>query len=118
MGEADHVVVPVAQAFQQVTAGALLASGDAGDLGQAEQDPVPEGVDERPPMSSGTAARPWLRAVFAAWISPCSAWVTWTGQCAPGSASTAQHAVVVGAGTHTTVLPAAIAGARISAPIV
>src|SRR5262249_60938817 len=34
------------------------------------------------------------------------------------SASRAQHAVVVGAGTHTTVLPAASAGAKISAPIV
>src|ERR1700743_1417570 len=32
--------------------------------------------------------------------------------------STAQHAMVVGAGTQTTVLPAAMAGARISAPIV
>ena len=34
------------------------------------------------------------------------------------SVSAAQHAVVVGAGTHTTVFPAAMAGARISAPIV
>src|SRR5262249_30267695 len=34
------------------------------------------------------------------------------------SASRAQHAVVLGAGTQTTVLPAARAGAKISAPIV
>ena len=34
------------------------------------------------------------------------------------SASSAQHAVVVGAGTQTTALPAAIAGANSSAPIV
>ena len=34
------------------------------------------------------------------------------------SASKPQHAVVLGAGTQTTVLPAAIAGAKISAPIV
>ncbi len=34
------------------------------------------------------------------------------------SASRAQQAVVVGAGTQTTVLPAASAGAKISAPIV
>ena len=34
------------------------------------------------------------------------------------SASSAQQALVDGAGTHTTVLPAASAGAKISAPIV
>src|SRR5215831_4608422 len=34
------------------------------------------------------------------------------------SVSSAQHAVVLGAGTQTTVLPAASAGAKISAPIV
>ena len=34
------------------------------------------------------------------------------------SARIAQHAVVDGAGTQTTVFPAAIAGAKISAPIV
>src|SRR5450755_3707122 len=34
------------------------------------------------------------------------------------SARIAQHAVVVGAGTHTITLPAAIAGANSSAPIV
>src|SRR6266568_4239622 len=38
--------------------------------------------------------------------------------CAMTSASSAQQAVVVGAGTQTTVLPAASAGANSSAPIV
>jgi hypothetical protein len=46
-GEAEHVSLPVAQAFQQVAAGLLLAAGNAGDLGQAGQDPVPERVDRR-----------------------------------------------------------------------
>ncbi len=46
-GEAEHVSLPVAQAFQQVAAGLLLAAGDARDLGQADQDPVPERVDQR-----------------------------------------------------------------------
>jgi len=39
--------VAVAQAFEQVAAGVLLAAGAAGDLGQAEQHAVPEGVDQR-----------------------------------------------------------------------
>jgi hypothetical protein len=46
-GEAQHVVLPVAQAFQQVPAGLLLAAGHARDLGQAEQDAVPERVDQQ-----------------------------------------------------------------------
>src|ERR1700733_1946253 len=43
-----------------------------------------------------------------------------SGRPAPAmtSVSTAQHAVVVGAGTQTTALPAASAGANSSAPIV
>src|SRR5262252_7547854 len=42
-GEPQHVVLPVAQAFQQVAAGPLLAAIDALDL--AEDDAVAERVD-------------------------------------------------------------------------
>jgi hypothetical protein len=45
-GEAEHVGLPVAQAFEQVAAGLLLAAGDAGDLGQAHQDAVLERVGQ------------------------------------------------------------------------
>jgi hypothetical protein len=45
-GEAEHVVLPVAQAFQQVAAGLLFAAGDAGNLGQAEQDAMLERMDQ------------------------------------------------------------------------
>jgi hypothetical protein len=45
-GEPQHVSLAVAQAFQQVAAGVLLAAGDAGDLGQPEQDTVAERVDQ------------------------------------------------------------------------
>src|SRR5258708_23885321 len=45
-GEAEHVVLPAAQAFEQVAAGLLLAAGDAGNLGQADQDAVAERVDQ------------------------------------------------------------------------
>jgi hypothetical protein len=37
----------VAQAFQQLPAGALFASAGLGHLPKAEDDPVPEGVDQR-----------------------------------------------------------------------
>src|ERR1039457_7625505 len=45
-GEAEHVVLPVAQAFKQVAAGLLFAAGDAGNLGQAEQDAMLERMDQ------------------------------------------------------------------------
>ena len=45
-GEAEHVSLPVAQAFEQVAAGFLLAAGDAGNLGQADQDAVLERVGQ------------------------------------------------------------------------
>lgn len=44
-GEAEHVALPVAQAFQQLAAGSLLTAGYLGQLGQADQDAVLEGVD-------------------------------------------------------------------------
>jgi hypothetical protein len=46
-GEPQHIVLPVAQAFQQVAAGPLLAAGHLGHLGQASQHAVPEVVDQR-----------------------------------------------------------------------
>jgi hypothetical protein len=45
-GEAEDVVVPVAQAFEQVAAGLLLAAGGALDLAEAEDDAVPERMDQ------------------------------------------------------------------------
>src|SRR5258708_69821 len=45
-GEPEPVVLPVAQAFEQVAAGLLLAAGNARDLGQADQDAMPERVDQ------------------------------------------------------------------------
>src|SRR6266567_4960773 len=48
MHEPEHVVFPVAQAFQQVPAGRLLAAGHALDLADAEDDAVGVGVDQRP----------------------------------------------------------------------
>ena len=44
--EAEHVGLPVAQAFQQVPPGPLLAARDAGHLGKAGQDAGAERVDE------------------------------------------------------------------------
>ena len=44
-GEAQDIVLAVAQAFQQVPAWLLLAAIDALDLAQAENDPMPEGAD-------------------------------------------------------------------------
>jgi hypothetical protein len=46
-GEAEHVGLPVAQAFEQVAAGPLLAPGDLGHVGRAGQDAVPEVMDQR-----------------------------------------------------------------------
>ncbi len=79
-----HVVLSVAQAFEQVAAGLLLAAGDAGDLGQADQDAVLERVDQGRGDVAGVAGRPWARAVFAACVSPCRASRIWAGQCEPG----------------------------------
>lgn len=45
--EAQHVAGAVAEAFEQVAAGVLLAAGAAGDLRQPGQHTVPETVDER-----------------------------------------------------------------------
>ena len=45
--EAEHVVLPVTQAFQQVTEGLLLAAGDLGHFGQAHQNAMLERVDQR-----------------------------------------------------------------------
>ncbi len=46
-GEPEDVVAAVAQAFEQVPAGLLLAAGDPPDLPEAEDDAVPERADER-----------------------------------------------------------------------
>jgi len=48
IGEPQHVVVAVTQAFQQVSAWALLAPGHPLHLGEAEDDTVPERVHQRP----------------------------------------------------------------------
>src|ERR1019366_3699893 len=46
-GEPQHVVLPVAQAFQQVPAGPLLAAVHALDLAETEDDAVPERAGQR-----------------------------------------------------------------------
>jgi hypothetical protein len=46
-GEPEDVGLPVAQAFEQVAAGPLLAACDLGHLGQADQDAVLERVGQR-----------------------------------------------------------------------
>jgi hypothetical protein len=46
-GETQHVVLPVAEDFEQVAAWVLFAAGAAGDIGQPGQHAVAEGVDER-----------------------------------------------------------------------
>jgi hypothetical protein len=81
IGEAEHVVLPVTQAFQQVTEGLLLTAVHAPDLAQAEDDPRLKAWTSGAAISPGMAGRPWARARLAAWISPCSAWVICTGQC-------------------------------------
>jgi hypothetical protein len=81
-GEAEHVVLPVAQAFEQVAAGPLLAATSTLDLAEAGMTPWRNARIRGAAMSPGTAGRPWARAVFAAWIRPCRASVIWTGQCA------------------------------------
>ena len=73
----------VAQAFEQVAQGFLLAAGAAG-IWEAEEDAVPERVDQGRGDSSGMAGQALVAAVFAAWIRPRSASAIWTGQCAPG----------------------------------
>ena len=61
-----------------------MRAGDGRDLGQAEQDAVPERVDER----RGDVVWDCGQALGAGDVRgvdrPCRAWVTWTGQCASG----------------------------------
>jgi hypothetical protein len=83
-GEAQHIVLPVARAFEQVAAGLLLAAGDAGNLGQASQDAVLERVDQRRRDAVWEGRKARARAVFAAWMSSRRAWVIRMGQCASG----------------------------------
>ena len=44
--EAEHVLLAVAQALQQLPAGPLLALAGLCHLAEAEDDPAPEGVDQ------------------------------------------------------------------------
>jgi len=74
-GEAEHVVLPVAQAFEQVAAGRLLAAGDAGSG---------TGRPGRRAWKRGSRARRAAAARFQHHRRACR-WSAWT-RCATSAA--------------------------------